>query len=70
MATLKKLGDRSVRIVCDCGEWLHDLTSDENGKLDVESFQTGKKPAAPPATPPATPPAKKRRSMFDPIDGE
>ena len=42
MATLKMVGERKARIACDCGSYVHELSSDKDGKLTIESIKTGK----------------------------
>lgn len=64
MAKFKKTGDRSVRIICDCGFYVHDLTSDNDGKL---SLQTTKVKDEPKPEPKLAPPV---RSIFDPVANE
>lgn len=58
MSALKKLEERKVRIVCDCG-FIHDLTSNEKGELSLESTKAKE------TTPPA--PKKKVKGFFEPI---
>ena len=60
MAEIKPIGDKALRLTCDCGEFVHTLTQSDQG-IDCETIQVKKKETQPPA-----PPAPKRsKSIFD-----
>ena len=64
MARLRVLNDSHIKLECDCGEWVHEIFANDEGKLDLDSFKVSRKKQDPPPAPggpgPAStePPAK------------
>lgn len=71
MATVRELGPMSIRVVCDCGDYIHDVERNEDtGKLACESFLVKKKKADPPPPPdkgadPQAKPKKRFKTFFE-----
>lgn len=64
MSQLRKFSDTHVRVVCDCGEYVHDVFQDENGDIAMESYSVkpkGKKSDERETEVPATVPPKPER---------
>lgn len=67
MGELKTLKGKTLRVVCDCGRFVHDITGGPDGPK-IESYMTAKGDAAP-APPAPVPPKKKGGNVFDTILG-
>lgn len=60
---LEKISPKHFRIVCGCGEFVHELRREEGGELKYESFRANKK--APKDSDPAPAPATKKKTVAD-----
>lgn len=60
------INPETLRLACECGEYVHEIRKSEDGGIEVETFAKPKPTKREPAeeTPPAPAP-KKRRSFFD-----
>jgi hypothetical protein len=67
MATVRKVGNRQLKVVCDCKR-KHLITADDEGELELETFGiTGDDK---PPKDDGKPQVKKDKSIFDLFGGE
>ena len=52
MGRMQIISPREIRVICDCGKYVHELERGEDGKIDYQSFVVNVKP---PAEPPPEP---------------
>lgn len=67
MAEIKKVKGGVIRLVCDCGEFIHELWKDDNGELQVETMERHSKPEPKPEPKPEAklPVKQKSNSIFE-----
>jgi hypothetical protein len=66
MATVRKSGNRQLKVLCDCGS-KHLITASDDGEMDIETILGGKKKDGEPSP---TKVEKKEHDIFDLLGGD
>lgn len=65
MGNLQVISKTHLRVVCQCGKYIHELQRGDDGEVQYQSFMTRSEPEEKPEPKKA----KKHSSFFD-VDGE